>query len=419
LLSVASGLSGQAILIITGVVVARILGVENRGHFALLALGPVVLSNLGFLGMPYAATYYIARDRRAAASVFQTCISLLWRLSLAMLPIHAVAVATFTWNQDESVKVAGFISLLATPGAMASALGLATLQGLQQFRRFSLLRLAQLVPYALGLCLLLVATSASLPLVTLVWTSSMALAGGITLLFAIRAAEKSRSSESGFSSMPLDMIGFGVRVLPERVSPLTTLRVDQILVGILFGPVALGLYVVGTAFSNLPRIIAQSIGMVAYPRIARSPQERRTAILSYVLLTLVTCGFVVITIEAVAGSLVVLFFGSEFMGAATLTRILVLGGLLFGLRSVLADCARGLGRPGLGMTAEFVSWPAFIVSVGLLAPGYGATGVAWSVAISAALGLVVLLVLLAPKLLQEPVSATHQLASEVVVTDAA
>ena len=46
-----------------------------------------------------------------------------------------------------------------------------------------------------------------------------------------------------------------------------TFRLDQAVVGLFLTPAALGLYVVGLAFANLPRFIAQSVGYIAYPRI--------------------------------------------------------------------------------------------------------------------------------------------------------
>lgn len=60
--SLLSGLCGQGALIISGVLAARILGVEDRGYLALLAAFPLVLSQLGGLGVPQAVTYQLIRN---------------------------------------------------------------------------------------------------------------------------------------------------------------------------------------------------------------------------------------------------------------------------------------------------------------------------------------------------------------------
>ena len=60
--SVATGLAGQLMLVASGILVARALGVEGRGQLAVIVLVPSVLSQLGTLGVPLAVTYYVARD---------------------------------------------------------------------------------------------------------------------------------------------------------------------------------------------------------------------------------------------------------------------------------------------------------------------------------------------------------------------
>ena len=51
----------QLTLVVTGIVLARALGPENRGHLALLVLITALMSALGPLGLPYALSYSLAR----------------------------------------------------------------------------------------------------------------------------------------------------------------------------------------------------------------------------------------------------------------------------------------------------------------------------------------------------------------------
>ena len=59
--SLGAGLAIQCCLIASGVAVARMLGVQHRGQFALMTLFPAVLTQLGGLGVPTAVTYFVAR----------------------------------------------------------------------------------------------------------------------------------------------------------------------------------------------------------------------------------------------------------------------------------------------------------------------------------------------------------------------
>ena len=62
---------------------------------------------------------------------------------------------------------------------------------------------------------------------------------------------------------------------------------DQAVVGLFMPPSVLGLYVVAVAFTNLPRFVGQSIGMVAYPTVAnaRDPLEARRRLSRLVMMT--------------------------------------------------------------------------------------------------------------------------------------
>ena len=51
----------QLIVIVSGVLVARSLGPQDRGYFALLVVVSGVCALIGNLGLPAAVTYYVAR----------------------------------------------------------------------------------------------------------------------------------------------------------------------------------------------------------------------------------------------------------------------------------------------------------------------------------------------------------------------
>ena len=61
-LAVATGFAVQSVLVVTGPLLARMLGPSGRGYLAALILWPLVITQLGNLGIPSALTYSVARD---------------------------------------------------------------------------------------------------------------------------------------------------------------------------------------------------------------------------------------------------------------------------------------------------------------------------------------------------------------------
>jgi len=287
------------------------------------------------------------------------------------------------------VQVTGLLTLLVVPAWLSHEYGLAVLQGLGRFRALNALRFGPQAVYALGVLALFSASSDSLPLVALAFIVPSLAFGAVTLVVALR-----RLPAGAHAAPPRSrMVRFGLRGLAGSASPVESLRLDQAVVGLFLSPVALGLYVVGLAFTNLPRFIAQSVGMVAAAEVAghAAPAAARAALWRRFWLTVGLCTVVVAVLEAAAGVLVPLFFGDEFSGAVPVTRILLLAALFLSARRVLTDGARGAGLPGAGTVAEAVSWLVLVPALAVPAAAEDVEGVAWALVLASGVSLVVLI----------------------------
>lgn len=388
--SVLTALVFQSMLVVSGVFVARLLGVEDRGHLALLVLIPTVLSQLGGLGLPIAATFEVARDPGSARAVARSLRAPALAQGVVLTVAHALVLVVLLSGEPYRVQVAGALSLGLVPGLLATEYGLALLQGMKRFKTFNLVRIMPPGIYSVLVLLLFVAGVDSLPVVVLAWLVPVSLLGVVDVV-AVR-----RALPSGGSDAPPPrgkMLRFGMRGLLGASSPSESLRIDQAVVGLFLTPAALGLYVVGLAFTNLPRFIAQAVGSVAYPQVAGQldPRAARRTMWRMVVLTVGLCAVVVAMLELLAGWLVPLFFGESFSGAVPLTRILLVSALLLSARRILIDAARGAGYVSLGNLGEAVSWAALVPAMAVLAPTSGARGVAVALIVSSAASLAAML----------------------------
>jgi O-antigen/teichoic acid export membrane protein len=230
-----------------------------------------------------------------------------------------------------------------------------------------------------------VASAGTLPLVALAWTLSILAGGVVSLLQALRAMPGGEPSPVP----PASIVSFGVKSAAGWVSPTESFRIDQFAVGLFAGPAALGLYVIGLAFTNLPRFVAQNIGLFAYPRLARGAASG--GLWFYFFEALVVTAAIVAVLQVAVGPAVPFFFGREFAGAVPFARVLLIGSFFLSLRRVLGDCARGLGQPSLGSKAEVLSWAALVPALPLLGSAWGAMGVAWAMVLSSGAGFAALL----------------------------
>src|SRR3954449_12612528 len=68
--SVATGLAGQLALVASGVILARSLGVDDRGRLAIVVLTTSVVGQLATMGVPTAITYVTARGEGGTRGPF-------------------------------------------------------------------------------------------------------------------------------------------------------------------------------------------------------------------------------------------------------------------------------------------------------------------------------------------------------------
>ena len=265
---------------------ARALGVEGRGQLAIIVLVPSVLSQLGTMGIPLAITYYVARDPRDGSRLLR---SLAGTIALQVVVLSLLQVAVFWLLVTDDEQIAMFAAIPAMPALIAQQYGLAVLQGQQRFPTFNALRVLPITLLVVALVATWALGATSLVDIVVVWTAANIMAGIPLAVVAIRFA----APRGGSSPTPSRRKAFryGVSAVLGSSSPAEILRLDQAFIALALSRYTLGLYVVAVAFTNLPRFISQSVGIVAFPRVAAGVgAETHRLVRHYLLLVFLIAG---------------------------------------------------------------------------------------------------------------------------------
>ena len=410
--AIATSIVGQSAVVVSGILVARSLSVELRGELALILLLPLVFSLLGGLGVQTSITYHIARDRGQGLKQLHAIRRHL-TLQMALLTVaNATAVWLIFRSSGSVVLLAALVSPVILPFMFTQQIVLATLQGEHRFWAFNVSRVLPLATYAALVAALWVTGHNTLLGIALCFATAYATAALIGAAGLLRRPAGTRAHEPSppadvqvhEPSPPADVYAFGRRGMLGAVFPVESFSLDQLYVGLVVSSAALGLYVIGAAFMTLPRFIAQSIGMIAYPRVANleSKTEQWRMVTRYIGATAALCAVVVSALLVLTPILVPLLFGSAYEGAVPLARILLVASLIQGIRWVVAAAARGANVPGAGSRAEVASWIVLVPALIVFGRG-DPEGVALSMVLAYAASLVVLAGLVAR-------AARHQLA---------
>ncbi|MBJ7328697.1 MAG: lipopolysaccharide biosynthesis protein [Solirubrobacteraceae bacterium] len=391
--ALASGILLQGTLLITGIVAARVLGPEARGQLALIWVVVLVLVQLGTLGLPVALTFNVAQKPLSTVAMRRMVrpVMVLQMVLVSGLVLLVLLVVFATKLPLEP----SLIAVLVVPAWVLQAYNLATLQGLGAFRELHVLRILPSVAYAVALLTGWALGESTLLFVTAAWVFSYLGSAAITWVVATARTRTlaGEGSEPPPATLP-EMTRFGLAGFLGSASPTETFRVDQLIVGLVLTTEDLGLYVTALAFCNLPRFLAQALGLVAYPRIAEQsePEVQRRLLWRFTGLATVAAAGVAIPLAILAPELVPLAFGDGFSGAVATTQVLLLATVVLCTRRVMSEGLRGVGAPGIGSTAEALSLVALIPALFVCVPPLGVEGVAVALGITYVLSLVVLLV---------------------------
>ena len=389
--SVGTGMAAQAALLVSGILAARLLGVENRGHLALLLIVPLLLAVFGSLGLPLATTFQVARNPAITRPLLRRHWRFVVGLTLGLTAVDAAVLLALFRAEEPNVQMAAAVSLPALPAAAAQQYALAIFQGQQRFRAFNLFRLAPSLIYSVLVVTLFLSTTVTLVEFSASFTGSFVLVAIVALVSAVRGSPKPETPE-GVPTMP-ELIRFGRRSVLGSISPSDGGGFDQAIIGVFLPRAALGLYVVGLAFTNLTRFTAQSIGMVAYPNVAGRADyaDARRAMWKFFMVGAGASTLVVIFLQLSIDRLIPWLFGESFSDAVGVARILLVGVLFSSARRVLGDAARGANQPGAGTVGEFASWLVLIPALVAFTPTFGIRGVAIAIVLSSMTSLVVVL----------------------------
>lgn len=380
-LTVGAGLLVQLMLVVTGPFLARLLGPAGRGDLAALMLWPVVLVQLGGLGIPTALTYYVSRGAHRDQTMRRARTFVGWQAA-ALVALQVLVVLSVFDDRGFDVRDAALLTVAAVPGLLMHQYGLAVLQSRLDLRLFNVFRVLPTALFVVAVLVLFLA-SAGLVAVVLSWVTATTAVGAVTFVLAwvIR-----NSVPDGGQPPPQsrDLLSYGLRGILSANSATDIVRPDQIALVLFLPSRALGLYVVALAITNLPYFIAKAVGLVAFPAVARvqEPLAARRVAWRFIWIIAAIAGSIVILLLLTAAALIPLFFGDEFRESVELSYILLTGAFFTAVRRVGAECMRGRGQPGAGTTAEIVAVVWLLATLAALLPTIGVLGAAIGLASS-------------------------------------
>lgn len=354
--------------LLTGPLLARLLGADGRGQVAAgLAYG-AMSTVVASAGIQFAVGRETARD----PARLPLLLGSVRRFNCYVAPLcllgGLLAVIGPLGSLPAGVRVVTFVMIAISP------LGVSTLALDQIFRALGALRsmaLTRVLPivFSAAVVVLWGVVGALTPTVVLV----AAAVGSVVTWVVARGALAIRAD----GRAPLrPLLGFGLRSFVGSVSGFANNRLDQLLMVPLIPLASLGHYAVAVTVANLPRTIGQTIGARAYPGAARGGSLAAGELGASLRAVLTWASISTVALAVVSAVAIPVVYGPGFRESVTPLLWLLPGTVAATWTGAAFLLATAIGRPGAASWSQGLGLMVTCVGLWLVLPTGGIVGAA-------------------------------------------
>jgi O-antigen/teichoic acid export membrane protein len=375
----------------TNVILARSLGPEGRGIYAVAILIPALIGLFAALGIGPASVYHYSKGLIDADELVGHAASLALILGILCFLVVLGYISISASGRFAGIASAFvMVSCLSLPFTLLTIFLMGILNGAQRYTQFNLVLLTQYSSPTIALITAVLLFHASTMLAVVSWTVSTVITAAVAILCVARLARFSFRMRWGTMRQ---LLRFGLISYLGSLTSFVNYRFDVLIVNLFAGARQVGLYSVGTGLAEIVWYVANAAGIVLAPRVASAEPEaadRLTESVCRVVAFLALLGAVILGLAA--PFLVVLFFGPAFAESAWAVWLLLPGIVVFSVARVLSMYLLGRNRLKVDLLASFVGLVVTLALDFLLIPRFGFRGAAVASSIAYACAMTVDLV---------------------------
>jgi O-antigen/teichoic acid export membrane protein len=351
--SVCSRMVGSVVF----VVLARLLDPKAFGTVALASVFVVFISLLVESGFGEA----VIQRRQVSEVVLNTAFWVNNALGVALALITATSAGLLgrLFHQPELAPVLRALSLVFVLAALGSVPQALLRRGLG-FRQIALRGVvATVAGGAVGVGMALAGFG--------VWSLvGQILANALVGTAVLWLACSWRPGAAVSRSSLLELFGFGANILGERVALFASRRSDDFLIGLVLGPIALGLYTAAyRILLLLTEMIIWTIEGVAFPVFSRLQEEPDRSRRAFYAVTQLCCAVATpafLSLAVLAPELMRVAFGPKWIEAIPVMQVLALVGIPQSVTYLNKAVVNAAGRPDLSLRVAALTGVANVVA---------------------------------------------------------
>jgi O-antigen/teichoic acid export membrane protein len=373
--------------VLTSVVVARILGPEGRGAYAVaMGIGAIGVQGCN-LGLHASNTYTVARKPELLSTLVMNSMA----IGMGLGGFAAATIGAFFSLWPNLAPLQGlllWLSLCWIPFGLCYLFTTNLLLGVQEITTYNKIELAGKI-FSVVLIGIVIWSNVVTP-ETVFLAGLLALGVSLALTFRVlhrRAVHLTRPSLSLFTGN----LGYSIRGYVAAFFSFVALRLDLLLIQYLLDVEQAGYYSVAVSLTDVLYMLPVTVGTILFPKLSGMSDDAQRWKYTKTVVGTVAVLMIGIAIVALFGArpLITMLYGAAFEPATAAFIWLLPGIVLLSVSSLLMNYLAAIGMPPVVMYSSAL---AALINIGLnlkLIPLLGIVGASVSMTVSAATMLIV------------------------------
>jgi O-antigen/teichoic acid export membrane protein len=386
-LNILTTLTARAILLglalVSSVLLARVLGPEGRGLFALALLLPEWSKNLGLLGFEQANAVYAGLEPgRRRALVWQSAV-----IAAVVGGVFAVGAVSFLSLGAPGVPALRqgprwlfLLPLAVIPVGLTAEYWFAILRGMNRILLLNVVEVATKVASVLLILVFLVGFR--LGVAGAVWADVLGCLGTVTVIGLLLRRVGVWGRPVLDRALWRRTAGFALPAYGGTAAAYTNYRAGEFIIVVLLSPTDLGFYVIAVSLAERLWVLTGAVGNALLPHLTNSP--RRDPMLSAAIArhVMLWTGAACLVMFLLADAITEVLFSSAFAQTAAPLRWLLPGIFTLSVGKVLVAELLAREKPSYASWATGVAMVVNLAGSLVLVPRLGISGAAIASSIS-------------------------------------
>ena len=358
---------------LTNVLIARKLGASGVGNYALILASGMLLAQLLSFGLESALLYFTSKNTKNRNSFMRLAITYALLSACLVAVIISILIGVGILNSQHS-----YLICLVMLFQMLQSLVIAIKTGEGQL-------------YFINKCLIfchsifLIFVAFILPVNYQNYLTIVAAYVFISFMLLVLITKDVKWLErSAVQTFNKDLFIYARRSYIASISGVIRLRVQIIILSAFALPTSLGIFSVAQSFTEALFILPVMLSSLLIPSISNlEKKEQEKSFINFTKFSVYSGLIMVISIQLISPVIIPLIYGEQYVDVVNVLSVLSISVVFYSINKMLMGFLFAINKPEICSRSEFMAMCIAVACSLILAPTYGAMGIAISAVLSA------------------------------------